>query len=85
MFLTHKNEAFSLFTKLCRRLQNDKGLTILNIKTDHDKEIENEFFAKYCDDPGIGYNFSAPRTTKQNRVVKRKNRTLEEMDKNNTL
>ena len=44
MFLTHKNEAFSLFTKLCRRLQNDKGLTILNIKTDHDKEIKNEFF-----------------------------------------
>ena len=78
-FLAHKNEAFSSFTKLCRRLQNDKELKISNIRTDHGKELENESFAKFCDDLGIGHNFSAPRTPQQNGVVERKNRTLEEM------
>ena len=41
MFLAHKNEVFSSFTKLCRRLQNDKELTISNIRTDHGRELEN--------------------------------------------
>ncbi|XP_057496707.1 uncharacterized protein LOC130781518, partial [Actinidia eriantha] len=78
-FLAHKNEAFSSFSKLCRRLQNDKELKISNIRTDHGRELENESFAKFCDDLGIGHNFSAPRTPQQNGVVERKNRTLEEM------
>ena len=35
MFLTHKDEAFFSFTKLCRHLQNDNGYTISNNRTDH--------------------------------------------------
>ena len=78
MFLAHKNAAFSSFTKLCRRLQNDKWLTISNIITDHGRELKNESFIKYCDELRIG-NFSASRTPQQNKFVKRKNRTLGEM------
>ena len=79
IFLSHKNKAFFSFTKLCQRLQNDKWLTISNIKTDHGKELENESFTKYCDKLGIWHNFSAPRTPQQNRVVEKKNKILEEM------
>ena len=57
MFLSHKNDAFSSFTRLCRRIQNDKDLKILNIRTDHGRELENESFTKFCDDLGIGHIF----------------------------
>ena len=78
-FLAHKDEAFSSFTKLCKRLQNEKGFVISNVRTDHGRELENSSFEKFCDEHGIGHNFSAPRTPQQNGVVERKNRTLEEM------
>jgi transposase InsO family protein len=79
MFLAHKDEAFPSFTKLCRKVQNEKGFVISNIRTDHGRELENSLFEKYCDDHGIDHNFSAPHTPQQNGVVERKNRTLEEM------
>ena len=47
MFLAHKDEAFFSFTKLCHRLQNDKGFAISNIRTDHGRELKNELFAKF--------------------------------------
>ena len=55
------------------------GFAISNIRTDHNRKLEKEFFANFCDEYGIGHNFSSPRTTQQNGVVERKNRTLEEM------
>ncbi|GJX36990.1 retrovirus-related pol polyprotein from transposon TNT 1-94 [Tanacetum coccineum] len=43
-------------------------------------EFDNEVqFRKYCDLNGISYNFSSPRTPQSNRVVERKNHTLQEM------
>ena len=55
IFLAHKSEAVFSFTKLCRRLQNDKGFDISNIKTDHGRELENESVAKFYDEYGIGH------------------------------
>ena len=66
MFLAHKNEVFFSFIKIYHRLQNDKELTNSNIRTDHSRELENESFAKYCDNLGIGYNFLAPKIPQQN-------------------
>ena len=76
MFLAHKNIIFSSFTKLCRRLQNEKDLKISNIRTDHGRELENESFAQFCDNLGIGHNFLALRIPQQNGVVERKNRSM---------
>ena len=75
MFLAYKDKTFSSFTKLYRRIQNEKGFLITNIRTDHGRELENEKFELFCDEHGIGHNFSAPRTPQQNGVVERKNRT----------
>ncbi|XP_075109223.1 uncharacterized protein LOC142181012 [Nicotiana tabacum] len=45
----------------------------------HGTEFDNAKFDEFCNENGITHNFSAPRTPQQNRVVERKNRTLEEM------
>ena len=79
MFLAHKNDAFHEFSKLCREIQNEKGFTIVCIRSDHGREFENVDFEIFCDEYGIGHNFAAPRTPQQNGVVERKNRTLQEM------
>nr|CAN81433.1 hypothetical protein VITISV_010698 [Vitis vinifera] len=62
-------------------VQNEKGFTITCIRSDHGREFENIDFEDYCNEYGINHNFSAPRTPQQNRVVEKKNRTLQEMAK----
>ncbi|GKA35075.1 retrovirus-related pol polyprotein from transposon TNT 1-94, partial [Tanacetum coccineum] len=81
-FLKTKNEAFEKFEILSRKIQNQLGSSIIAIRTDHGREFDNEVqFGAYCDAQGITHNFSAPRTPQSNRVVERKNRTLQEMSR----
>ena len=79
LFLASKKEAFSAFSKFCRKVSNEKDLSIVSIRSDHGTEFENKEFKKFCDEKDIDHNFSAPRILQQNRVVERKNRTIEEM------
>ena len=79
LFLAHKNNVFHEFSKLCRKIQNEKGFTISCIRSNHGREFENVEFESFCDEQGIEHTFSAPRTPQQNGVVERKNRTLQEM------
>ena len=79
LFLAHKNDVFHEFSKLCRKIQNEKGFTISCIRSDHGREFENVEFESFCDEQGIEHTFSAPRTPQQNGVVERKNRTLQEI------
>ncbi|CAL9227666.1 unnamed protein product, partial [Arabidopsis halleri] len=58
--------------------QNEKG-NIVQIRSDHGGEFQNEVFEKICQLQGIRHQYSAPRTPQQNGVVERKNRTLQEM------
>ena len=74
-----KSDAFSAFKKLARRLQNTKNNNIGSIRSDHGGEFQNEKFSKFYEKMGILHNFFAPRTPQQNGVVKRKNRSLEEL------
>ena len=76
LFLAHKNDVFHEFSKLCRKIQNEKGFTISCIRSDHGREFENLEFESFCDEQGIEHTFSAPKTPQQNGVVERKNRTL---------
>ena len=79
LFLAYKNDVFHEFSKLCRKIQNEKGFTISCIRSDHGREFENVEFDSFCDEQGIEHTFSTPRTPQQNGVVERKNRTLQEM------
>ena len=41
LFLAHKNDVFHEFSKLCRKIQNEKGFTIL-----HENNLSNYFWAE---------------------------------------
>ena len=80
MFLAHKDEFFSVFLKLCKRVQKTKkGVCIASIISDNKGEFENENFQLFCEENGILYKFSTLRTPQQNGVVERKNKSLQEM------
>ncbi|CAJ2671829.1 unnamed protein product [Trifolium pratense] len=78
-FLRTKDEAYDEFSIFCKQIQNEKGYTILKVRSDHGGEFENEPFENFCEKFGILHEFSSPRTPQQNGVVERKNRTLQEM------
>ncbi|GJY04293.1 retrovirus-related pol polyprotein from transposon TNT 1-94 [Tanacetum coccineum] len=81
-FLKNKTEAFDQFKIFSKKIQNQLGCTIVSIRTDHGKEFDNEVqFGEFCNANGITHNFSAPRTPQSNGVVKRKNKTLQEMSR----
>ena len=71
-FLREKSEASEKLEILCKRLQNEKGVPIFKIKSDHDKEFENARFESFCEKNGIKKEFLAPKTPQQNGVVERK-------------
>ncbi|GJT50006.1 retrovirus-related pol polyprotein from transposon TNT 1-94 [Tanacetum coccineum] len=81
-FLGNKTEAFEEFKIFSKMIQNKLGCSIVSIRTDHGREFDNEVqCGNYCELNGISHNFSAPRTPQSNRVVERKNRTLQEMSR----
>ncbi|GJT38971.1 retrovirus-related pol polyprotein from transposon TNT 1-94 [Tanacetum coccineum] len=81
-FLKDKTEAFDQFEIISRKIQNQLGCSIVSIRTDHYREFDNEVqFGEFCNANGITHNFLAPRTPQSNGVVKKKNRTLQEMSR----
>ena len=78
-FLREKSEAFDKMERLCKRLQNEKGVPIVKIRIDHGKEFKNTKFEAFYNDHGIKKEFSVPKTPQQNGVVERKNREIQEM------
>ena len=61
-FLAHKDEALHTFIKHCKKVQNEKGLTLVNIRTDHGGKFDNYGFEMFCNENDFGHNFFAPRT-----------------------
>ncbi|GKE54101.1 retrovirus-related pol polyprotein from transposon TNT 1-94 [Tanacetum coccineum] len=81
-FLKNKTEAFDQFEIFSRKIRNQLGCSIVSIRTDHGREFDNEVqFGGFCNTNGITHNFSAPHTPQSNGMVKRKNRTLQEMSR----
>ena len=75
-FLREKSEACNKMERLCKRLQNEKGVLIVKIRSDHGKEFENAKFEAFCSEHSIKKEFLAPKTPQQNGVVERKNRVI---------
>ncbi|GKD51444.1 retrovirus-related pol polyprotein from transposon TNT 1-94 [Tanacetum coccineum] len=72
----------SIFKALGKSIQNLLGRSIVSIRTKHGREFDIEVqFGVFCDKNGISHNFLAPYTPQSNRVVERKNRTLQEMSR----
>nr|GEU72420.1 retrovirus-related Pol polyprotein from transposon TNT 1-94 [Tanacetum cinerariifolium] len=81
-FHKDKTKAFDQFEIFNRKIQNQLGCSIVSIRTDHGRQFDNETqFGEFCSANGITHNFSAPRTPQSNGMVKRKNKTLQEMSR----
>jgi len=78
-FLAHKHESFKAFEIFYKRVQNEKGLCISSIRSDHVTEFENVEFRSLREKNDIFHYSSSSRTPQQNGVVERKNITLQEM------
>jgi len=63
------------------KIQSEKEMNLLKIRSDHGGEFENEPFETFCEKHGIVHEFYSPITPQQNGVVDRKNRTLQEMER----
>ena len=44
-----KSEACEKMENLCKRLQNEKSVPIVKIRSDHGKEFENARFESFCE------------------------------------
>ncbi|GJR31558.1 retrovirus-related pol polyprotein from transposon TNT 1-94 [Tanacetum coccineum] len=81
-FLKDKTEAFDQLEIFSRKIRDQLGCSIVSIRTDHGREFNNEVqFGEFCNANGITHNFLALCTPQSNGVVKRKNRTLQEMSR----
>ena len=78
-FLREKSKAYEKMENFCKRLQNEKSVPIVKIRSDHGKEFENAKFEFFCEKNVIKKEFSAPKTPQQNGVVERKNGVIQEM------
>ena len=78
-FLKLKNQAFSYFQVFRKRVKKEKDFSILRIRSDRGGEFINHSFFTYYEEHEIKHKLSYPKTPQQNGVVKRKNRTLQNM------
>lgn len=78
-FLKKKSEAFEHFTIFKEMVENETELKIKTLGSNNGGEFTSNEFWNYCEEQGIKRQFSASRTSQQNSVVERKNRTVEEM------
>ena len=78
-FLTHKHITLDVFKRFCKRVEKQKSLSIVCVRSDHKGEFENTLFQEFCETLGYTHNLSSPRTPQQNGVVEHKNHTLQEM------
>ena len=56
----------------CKKVQNKKGLILINVRSDPGGEFENHDFESFCNEHGYDHNFFAFRIPQQNGVVKGK-------------
>ena len=56
-FLAHKDETLYTFIRHCKKVQNEKGLTLINVSNDHGGEFENHGFESFCNEHGYGLIF----------------------------
>ena len=61
-FLAFKDETNHVFIRYCKKVQNEKGLNIIIMQSDHGREFENHEMDEFCAKNGIEHTFLAPRT-----------------------
>lgn len=79
IFLATKDETYDMFEIFVILVQKKFNSEFISIRSYHGSEFENSKFLNFYTINGVDHNFSAPRNPRQNGVVERKNRTLEDI------
>nr|GEW03883.1 retrovirus-related Pol polyprotein from transposon TNT 1-94 [Tanacetum cinerariifolium] len=77
-FLKTKDEAPAVVIKCIKNIQVRLNATVRNVRTDNGTEFVNQTLREFYENVGISHQTFVARTPQQNRVVKRRNRTLVE-------
>jgi transposase InsO family protein len=80
-FLQEKSQTQEYLKRFLRQAQNEFRLRIKKIRSDNGTEFKNSQIEGFLQEEGIKHEFSSPYTPQQNGVVKRKNRTLLDMER----
>ncbi|GJZ10980.1 putative ribonuclease H-like domain-containing protein [Tanacetum coccineum] len=75
-FLATKDETSGILKSFITRVENLIDQRVKVIRCDNGTEFKNKEMNQFCERKGIKREFSVARTPQQNRVAKRKNRTL---------
>nr|GEU70710.1 putative ribonuclease H-like domain-containing protein [Tanacetum cinerariifolium] len=75
-FLATKDETSPILKTFITGLENQLSLKVKVIRSDNGNEFKNNDINQLCGMKGIKREFSVPRTSKQNGIAKRKNRTF---------
>ena len=77
-FLREKPEAFNKFKVFKSLVENESGHGIKCLRSDNRGEFTSNEFNQFCESHGIQRQFFTTKTPHQNRVLERKNKTVQE-------
>ncbi|GJS99954.1 putative ribonuclease H-like domain-containing protein [Tanacetum coccineum] len=75
-FLRTKDETSAILKDFIRQVENQLNKKVKTIRCDNATKFKNRDMIEFCGSKGIKREYSNARTLQQNRVAKRKNRTL---------
>ncbi|GKC93321.1 putative ribonuclease H-like domain-containing protein [Tanacetum coccineum] len=75
-FLRTKDETSGILKDFIRQIKNQLNQKVKTIRCDNGTEFKNRDIIEFCGSKGIKREYSNARTPQQNRVAKRKNKTL---------
>nr|GEZ21429.1 putative ribonuclease H-like domain-containing protein [Tanacetum cinerariifolium] len=76
LFLAHKDETYPILKDFINLVENQLNKKVKAIRCDNGTEFKNAHMIELCGSKGIKREYSNLKTLQQNRVAKRKNRTL---------
>lgn len=74
--LRSKSDAFGAFKRFRALVEDGSERKVKMLRTDRGGEFMSADFMRYCEDEGIGRQYTNPYTPQQNGVVERRNRTV---------
>ena len=78
VFLQSKDQTCNNLIKNIKRLQNEKSLTVMKIRSDGGTKFTNRNLSSFLEESGIKHELSNARTPQQNEVAERRNGMLKE-------
>ncbi|GKC34428.1 ribonuclease H-like domain-containing protein [Tanacetum coccineum] len=75
-FLATKDETSGILQNFIRQIENQLNHRVKIIRSDNGTEFKNRDMLEFCGNKGIKQKYSNARTSQQNRVAERMNRTL---------